>query len=266
MTNCMGVEGPAHPLCKIEDFHRPQIQISPVRGIMVFADKAAALGRLLSVDKSGRLNSLVSEGNAMNRYAVRSVVLLFVGIILEFPAVGSAQETTTSTKTPTAVTRVVTIETAQVVYVSGDDVVLKDAAGRLRLLALPAGTPLIVDGKPTAVKDLTPGTTLGHVQARTRVDSEVTTVTQIDGEIVHVTPPKWVTIRLGEGTVKRYEIPAEATFQVNGATATPFELKKGMKLSATAVTTGGLNTHTSKSAVVGETPPQVGALLIFRGR
>lgn len=202
----------------------------------------------------------------MNRYAVRSALLLLFGAILELPAVAPAQETTTSTSKPTAMAGVVKVETAQVIYVSGDDVVLKDAGGGLKLLALPAGTPLIVDGKPTALKDLTPGTMLSHVQARTRVESDVTTVTQIDGEVTHVTPPKWVTIKLGDGTVKRYEIPAEATFQVNGKTATPFELKKGMKLSATAVTTAGVNTHTSKAAVVGETPPQVGALLIFRGR
>jgi hypothetical protein len=202
----------------------------------------------------------------MNRYAVRSALLLLLGIIFELPAVAPAQETTTTTSKPTAVTGMVKVDTAQVIYVSGDDVVLKDGSGGLKLLALPAGTPLMVDGKPTAVKDLTPGTMLAHVQARARVESVVTTVTQIDGEVIHVTPPKWVTIKLADGTVKRYEIPAEATFQVNGKTATPFELKKGMKLSATAVTTGGVDTHTSKAAVVGETPPQVGALLIFRGR
>jgi len=200
----------------------------------------------------------------MNRHAIRSAVLLFVGV--SFPAVALAQETTTTTSKPTSVTRVVKIATAQVVYVSGDDVVLKDGDGRLRLLALPAGTPLIVDGKPTTLKDLTPGTTLAHVQARTRVESEVTTVTQIDGVVTQVAAPKWVTLRLGDGTIKRYEIPAEATFQVNGTTATAFELKKGMKLSATAVTTSGVSTHTAKAAVVGETPPQVGAILIFRGK
>ena len=202
----------------------------------------------------------------MNRHAIRSAVLLLVGISSGLSALALAQETTTTTSKPTAVTRAVKIDTAQVVYVSGDDVVLKDGAGRLMLLALPAGTPLIVDGKPTALKDLTPGTTLAHVQARTRVESEVTTVTQIDGEVTQVTPPKWGTLKLGDGTIKRYEIPAQPTFQVNGTTATAFELKKGMKLSATAVTTSGVNTHTGKAAIVGETPPQVGAILIFRGR
>jgi hypothetical protein len=202
----------------------------------------------------------------MNRHATRPLLPLLVGIFFGLTTAALAQETSTSTSTPTAVTRVVKIDTAQVVYVSGDDVVLKDGNGSLSLLALPKGTPLIVDGKPTALKDLTAGTTLAHVQARTRVDSLVTTVTQIDGEIIQVTPPKSVTLRLGDGTVKRYEIPTEATFEVNGKTATAFDLKKGMKLSATAVTTGGVNTHTAKAAFVGQTPPQVGTLLIFRGR
>jgi hypothetical protein len=191
---------------------------------------------------------------------------VFAASILSLSTIVLAQETTATSSKPTSVTRVVKVDTAQVVYVSGDDVVLKDADGRLLLLALPAGTPLIVDGKPTALKELTPGTTLAHVQARTVVESEVTTVTQIDGEVFQIAAPKWVTLKLGDGTVKRYEIPKQATFQVNGKTATAFELKKGMKVSATAVTTEGVNTHSAKAAIVGQTPPQIGTLLIFRGR
>jgi hypothetical protein len=194
--------------------------------------------------------------------AVLLSAVILVGLSVRVPA----QETTTTSNQPTSVTRTVKVDTAQVVYVSGDDVVLKDAGGRLLLLALPAGTPLIVDGKPAALKDLTPGTTLSHVSARKVVESEVTTVTQIDGEVTQVTPPKWVTLRMGDGMVKRYEIPPQTTFQVNGKTATAFDLRKGMKVSATVVTTQGLDTHTAKAAIVGQTPPQIGALLIFRGR
>jgi hypothetical protein len=201
----------------------------------------------------------------MKRHTLRPAGLMF-GIVFGLPLVVLAQETTTTASKPTSATRVVKVETAQVVYVSGDDVVLKDGNGSLKLLALPAGTPLIVDGKPTALKDLTPGTMLSHVQARTRVESDVTTVTQVDGVITQVSPPKWVTLKRGDGTVKRYEMPGEATFQVNGTTATAFDLRKGMQLSATAVTTGGVSTQSGKAAIVGQTPPQIGALLIFRGR
>jgi hypothetical protein len=204
--------------------------------------------------------------NHRHWHVLRFVVLFLIGIIFNLSTIVLAQETTTTSSKPTSVTRIVKADTAQVVYVSGDDVVLKDADGRLLLLALPAGTPLIVDGKPTALKELAPGTMLSHVQARTVVESEVTTVTQIEGEVFQIAPPKWVTLKLGDGTVKRYEIPKQATFQVNGKTATAFELKKGMKVSATAVTTEGVNTHSAKAAIVGQTPPQIGTLLIFRGR
>jgi hypothetical protein len=201
-----------------------------------------------------------------DRHVIRFLILMFAASVLSLSATALAQETSTASSKPTSLTRVVKVDTAQVVYVSGDDVVLKDADGRLLLLAVPAGTPLIVDGKPTKLNELTPGTTLAHVQARSVVESEVTTVTQIDGEVFQVTPPKWVTLRLGDGTMKRYEIPKQATFQVNGKTATAFELKKGMKISATAVTTQGVNTHSAKAAIVGQTPPPLGTLLIFRGK
>lgn len=203
--------------------------------------------------------------NQSHRHVI-SPLVLFVGIAFGSSATMLAQETTTTSSQPKSVTRVVKVDTAQVVYVSGDDVVVKNTDGRLLLLALPASTSLMVDGKPAVLKDLTPGTTLAHVQARTLVESEVTSVTQIDGVVTQVSPPRWVTLRLGDGTVKRYEIPKETSFQVEGKTATAFELRKGMKISATAVSTQGVNTESAKAAVVGQTPPQIGALLIFRSR
>jgi hypothetical protein len=60
----------------------------------------------------------------MNRYGIRSTVLLFVGISFGLSSAALAQETTTTTSKPTSLTRAVRIDTAQVVYVSGDDVVL----------------------------------------------------------------------------------------------------------------------------------------------
>jgi hypothetical protein len=59
----------------------------------------------------------------MNRHAIPSVVPLVAGIVFGLSASALAQETTTTTSKPTSLTRVVKIDTAQVVYVSGDDVV-----------------------------------------------------------------------------------------------------------------------------------------------
>ena len=177
--------------------------------------------------------------------------------------VAAAQETTTQTTMPKSVRGTVTLDTAQVVYASGDDVVLKTADGRLRLLDLPPGTSLTVDGKPAKVSDLTAGSTVTNLKAKTRVESEVTTVTQINGTVTSKSGP-FVTLRLDDGTSKIYRVPNHATFTVDGREAKYADLTKNMKISATVVKTEGLSTISNKAAMVGQTPPQVGVLLIER--
>jgi len=85
-------------------------------------------------------------------------------IVTTLPINSSAQETSTTTTTPKSTAKALTIDTAQVVYVSGDDVVLKLPDGSLRLFELSPGTSLTIDGKPSTAADLTPGTTISHVR------------------------------------------------------------------------------------------------------
>jgi hypothetical protein len=61
--------------------------------------------------------------NHRHRHVIHVVVLVLVGTIFSLSAVVLAQETTTSSSKPTSVTRIVKADTAQVIYVSGDDVV-----------------------------------------------------------------------------------------------------------------------------------------------
>src|ERR1700744_4971124 len=117
----------------------------------------------------------------LSKPAFRPLATLAIVTVLSLTAVSLAQETSTTTTTPKSMMRRVTINTAQVVYVSGDDAVLKLPDGSLKLLALRPGTPLMVDGKPVKPSDLTPGSTLANVQVSRRVESDVTTVTQING-------------------------------------------------------------------------------------
>ncbi len=179
---------------------------------------------------------------------------------LGMPAV-LAQETTTTTTTPQSVSGLVTIETSQVIYVSGDDAVLKLPDGSLRLLELHPGTSLTVDGKPVKPSDLTPGATLSHVRVSRRVESEVTTVTQING-IVTRKQGRVMTLRLDDGTTKIYSVPYNATFSINGKTVGYGEIATGSKIAATIVKTEGLSTVSANAGFVGQTPPQSGTLLV----
>lgn len=200
-----------------------------------------------------------------------STVLAFAASV-NVSAVGRAQVTTDTTKTPQSHTMNVDIERADVVYASGDDVVLRMQGGGLRLFEIPAGTSLTVDGKPATVSDLTVGSTISHARVNTRTESDVTTVTQINGVVTRRNCP-FVTLRLDDGTSKVYRIPPNATFSIEGQDrATCGSLRQGSRLTATVVTTEGLSTVNNNAAIAARTPPptpppptppQSGVLLIL---
>lgn len=194
------------------------------------------------------------------RFTLPAIVAV-VTLGLSLPSI--AQETSTTTTTPKSATSVITIDTAEVIYVSGDDAVLKLPDGNLRLLSVYPTTPLMVDGKATKVSDLKPGTTLSHVQVNRRVESDVTTVTQINGTVT-AKKGRILTLRLDDGTSKIYQVPHDATFNVNGRDVDYNGITTGSKISATVVKTEGLSTASSKAVAVGQTPPQSGTLLIER--
>ena len=150
-----------------------------------------------------------------------------------------------------------------VVYVSGDDAVLKMPDGSLRLFELVPGTPLYIDGKQASPSDLKPGMTIAHAKLHTRMHSDVTTVTEVSGTI----PAKNgrnVTLRLEDGTSKIYRAPYDATFNVNGQETSYDNVTKGMKISVTAVKTQGLTSQTNRTAAVAQTPPQSGTLVVIK--
>ncbi len=209
------------------------------------------------------------QTNFTRRLANSLAALLLIGI--PFGSVSQAvfaQQTTTTTTQPQGIQKTVDIDIAHVIYVSGDNVVLKNSDGSLQLLAMAPGTTIPIDGKPVATRDLKPGTQISHVHVNSVQQSTVTEVTQIDGTVLRVLMPNSVILRLGDGTVNRYTIPAHATFQTDGREIRSSDLRRGMRVSATVVRTSGMDTHSRQTTVSGNavvTPPQSGTLLIFAG-
>jgi hypothetical protein len=193
-----------------------------------------------------------------SKSALHAAAIFYVAAFLSSTL--GAQEISTTTATPKSVSGSMTIDTAMVLYVSGDDAVLKSSDGSLRLLELQPGTTLTVDGHPVKPAELTVGAILTHVQVRRRIEYDVTTVRQITGTIIAKNGPT-VTLRLDDGSTKIYQVPPYAKFIINGTDVRFDDVTTGSKINATVVKTSGQSVNSTRAAVVGA-PPQEGTLLI----
>jgi hypothetical protein len=155
-----------------------------------------------------------------------------------------------------------------VVYVSGNDLVVKTDDGQVKHITVPEGATATVGGQQLSVHDLKPGIKLQQSITTTTTPVIVKTVRTIKGQVVQVQPPVSVVLKLPDGSNKFYKIPKGQKFEVNGAKTDAFGLKKGMNLTATVITEKPETEVAQQRNVTGEmptpppTPPQTGALLI----
>ena len=203
----------------------------------------------------------------------RTLCIAVVGTILAcllVSAAALAQDTsTTSTYQSGQATVDTEVKSAEVVYVSGNDLVVKADDGQVKHFVIPEDFKFNVDGKDLSVHELTPGMHLTRTITTTTVPQTVQTVRTIQGTVWYVNPPSTVILTLPNNTNKQYKVPKDQKFEMGGQTYDVFSLKKGMKISATVLTESPKIVSSSTRAVTGEapppppaTPPVVGALLI----
>jgi hypothetical protein len=123
-----------------------------------------------------------------------------------------------------------------VVYVGGNDLLLKMDDGQIEHVVVPNGVTVNVDGRELTVQDLKPGMKLERTITRTATPTTVTKVKTVEGTVFRVEPPNFVTLTLEDGTNQRFRIPAGQKFMIGGSETDASGLKKGMKVSATAIT------------------------------
>jgi hypothetical protein len=196
----------------------------------------------------------------MNTRSFSRTILRLLGaglICIAFALVTDAQVQTTQTEVQNGpATRQVAIHRGEVVYVSGNDVVIKGEDGRIRDFPnVPESARVRVDGQQLSVHDLRPGMKLERITIATTTPNLITTVKTVTGTVWNVTPPKSVILTLEDGKNQQFEIPDGTKFMINGQQADAFSLKPGMKVSATAVTEVPEMTVTKRSRIRGEMPP-----------
>jgi hypothetical protein len=199
----------------------------------------------------------------------RLLSLLGAGIACLVFAVAMLAQDTTRTQTSTgAASKNFKVERGEVVYVAGNDLVVKMENGEIRSVTVPDSARATVDGKELSVHDLKPGMKLQRTIVTTATPRTVTTVRTISGKVWQVSPPNTVILTLPDNTNKQYRIPKDQKFMIDGQEKTAFELKKGMNVSATVLTAVPETVVAEQRKVTGSapppppTPPIQGALLI----
>jgi len=191
-----------------------------------------------------------------NRY-IRSWFVLAVGAVcLTFVLSGRAQVQTETTTTTGHATKEVQVEHAQVLTVSGNDLVVKMADGTIRHFAnVPESARVTVDGKQLGIHDLKPGMSLQRTITTTTVPKVITTTQSVTGTVWHVQPPLSVILTMEDGKNQEFKIPKGQKFNVDGQMVDAWGLTKGMKVSATKVVEEPLTVVNQQRKLTGQMPP-----------
>jgi RNase P/RNase MRP subunit p29 len=145
-------------------------------------------------------------------------------------------ETQTQVAQAGAATKAIKVERGEIVYVSGNNVVIKMEDGTLRHFDnVPESTTVTVDGKQLNVHQLQPGMKVEKQTITTTTPKMITTIKTVTGKVWYVAPPNTVILTMENGKNQQFKIPKGQKFTVDGQEVDAFGLKKGMKVDAQQV-------------------------------
>ena len=185
-----------------------------------------------------------------------SLVLAVGALCLAFTLSMSAQvQTTTSTQAGNA-TATTTVERGEVVYVTGNDLVVKMEDGTIRHFAnVPETTKITVGDQQLGIHDLKPGMQLQRTITTTTTPRTITTVKSVTGTVWNVNPPLSVILTMENGKNQQFKIPKDQKFNIDGQMVDAWGLKKGMKVSATKVVEAPETVIAQQRKLTGTMPP-----------
>jgi len=141
---------------------------------------------------------------------------------------------------------------ATVVYVSGNDLLIKATDGRLLNYTVPAGYQFTIASGKVALKDLKAGAVLTGPVATGSEPLITGHVETVKAKVYVARPPDTVTLILSDGS-QDFTVPSGTMFTVNGATVPLSGLKRNDEVEATLLMAGKGD---------GSTPALKGALLV----
>jgi RNase P/RNase MRP subunit p29 len=177
-------------------------------------------------------------------------------LCVAFSLPAAAQVKSTETVEHGTAAKEVKIERGEIVYVSGNDLVVKMEDGSLRnFFNVPDSATITVAGKQLNVHQVKPGMKVEKQTITASTPRVITKVETVTGKVWHVTPPNSVTLTLEDGTNQTFKIPKGQKFTINGEETDAFDLKKGMVVSAQRVTETPETVVTQEVRRSGTMPP-----------
>jgi len=146
----------------------------------------------------------------------------------------------------------VDVNRGTVLYASGNDVTIKMEDGTIKHVVVPSDYTLNVDGKSVGVRDLKPGTKLTQTITTTTQEQMVSEIRTVDVKVLEAKPPN-LTISSGN-KIKYLRVPDGTRFTVKGKEMTLADLRKGMEIKGTVVTTVPTTVMAQSRTVSGRTP------------
>jgi LPXTG-motif cell wall-anchored protein len=188
--------------------------------------------------------------------ATTGYVLAIIAACLLLAVGMSAQVQTQTTTTKEHPTIQTSVERGEVVYVTGNDLVVKMEDGTIRHIAnVPESARVSVDGKELGIHDLKPGMKLQRTITTVTTPKTITTVQSVTGKVWHVNPPASVILTLEDGTNQQFKIPKGQKFNVDGQMVDAWGLKKGMNISATRIVEEPITEIEKQRKLTGTMPP-----------
>ena len=181
------------------------------------------------------------------------LVLAVVAAFLSAHSV-SAQVTSSTSSSSGQATVQTEVKRGEVIYVSGNDVVLKLEDGTVKHLVIPDDKRFNVDGQDLSVHDLKPGMKFEKTVVTTTTPKVVKTVTQAKGKVWYVSGNNLIVSYPG-GVNKQYKVPDGTKFNIDGQEKSVYELRKGMNISATVIKEVPETDVSMASNVLGAAPP-----------
>jgi len=177
-------------------------------------------------------------------------------LCVAFSLPAAAQVKSTETVEHGSPNKQVVIERGEVVYVSGNDLVVKMEDGSLRnFFNVPDSSTITVDGRQLNVHQLKPGMKVERQTVTTSTPRTITKVETVTGKVWQVTPPRSVILTLEDGTNQAFKIPKGQKFTIDGQETDAFGLKKGMTVSAQRITEVPETVVTQEVKRTGTMPP-----------